>query len=403
METKMNLLTPSKTYKPFRYPWAFDAWKQQQQIHWLPEEVPMADDVADWKHRLTDQEKNLLTQIFRFFVQGDVEVADCYHTKYLNRFGPTEVRMMLSAFASMETVHIAAYSHLLDTLGMPETEYEAFLHYEEMKSKADYLHQFNSDTDEALALTMAAFGAFMEGLQLFASFAILLNFPRFNRMKGMGQIITWSVRDETLHCNSIIKLFRTFLSEKPELDTPELRAKIEKIALEMVEHEDAFIDRAFELGAVKGMTPEDVKAYIRYIADRRLIQLGYKGIFGLKDNPIPWLEEQLNAVEHANFFEQRATEYSKASTKGTWDDVWGEVEASRQPAPFIVYSKSGCPACVMAENLLKRKGLAYEKVDVTNDMIRQALYEKTRMRTVPVIMQGDTLIGGYEQLAKHLA
>ncbi len=180
----------------------------QQRIHWLPEEVPLADDVRDWKKNLAPSEKNLLTQIFRFFTQADIEVNNCYMKHYSQVFKPTEVQMMLSAFSNMETVHIAAYSHLLDTVGMPETEYTAFMKYKEMKDKYDYMQQFGVSTKEDIATTLAVFGAFTEGLQLFASFAILLNFPRMGKMKGMGQIITWSARDETLHTQSIIRLSR---------------------------------------------------------------------------------------------------------------------------------------------------------------------------------------------------
>ena len=210
----MPLLEARKQYKPFEYPWAFDFWKRQQQIHWMPEEVPLGEDCRDWAQKLTDHERNLLTQIFRFFTQADVEVQDCYHDKYGRVFKPTEVKMMLTAFSNMETVHIAAYSHLLDTIGMPESEYSAFLQYKEMKDKHDYLQNFGVDTDEDIAKTLAMFGGFTEGLQLFASFAMLMNFPRFNKMKGMGQIVSWSVRDESLHCEGIIKLFHAFVKER---------------------------------------------------------------------------------------------------------------------------------------------------------------------------------------------
>src|ERR1700745_2641408 len=207
----MSLLQASKVYKPFEYPWAYDFWKRQQQIHWMPEEVPLGEDCRDCAQKLTEHERNLLTQIFRFFTQADVEVQDCYHDKYGRVFKPTEIKMMLTAFSNMETVHIAAYSHLLDTIGMPETEYSAFLQYKEMKDKYDYMQGFNVESRENIAMTLAVFGAFTEGLQLFASFAILMNFPRFNKMKGMGQIVSWSVRDESLHTQSIIKLFRAFI------------------------------------------------------------------------------------------------------------------------------------------------------------------------------------------------
>jgi ribonucleoside-diphosphate reductase beta chain len=318
----MSLLEANPVYKPFRYPWAYDAWLMQQRVHWLPEEVPLADDVKDWHNKMTAEERNLLTQIFRFFTQSDIEVANCYMKQYSRVFEPTEVQMMLSAFSNMETVHIAAYSHLLDTIGMPETEYQAFLHYKEMKDKVDYLHKFDVSTKENVAQTLAVFGAFTEGLQLFASFAILMNFPRFNKMKGMGQIISWSVRDESLHTESIIKLFRTFISEHPEIWTEEFQRSLYVTCSEMVEHEDAFIDLAFELGGVEGLAGSEVKQYIRYIADRRLTQLGLQPIYRLEKNPLPWMDEMLNGMEHTNFFENRSTEYSKAATQGSWEDIW---------------------------------------------------------------------------------
>ena len=318
----MSLLQSDPFYKPFRYPWAYDAWLMQQRVHWLPEEVPLADDVKDWHNKLSAEERNLLTQIFRFFTQSDIEVNNCYMKRYSQVFQPTEVQMMLSAFSNIETVHIAAYSHLLDTIGMPETEYQAFMRYKEMKDKFDYLQKFNVESKENIARTLAVFGGFTEGLQLFASFAILMNFPRFNKMKGMGQIVSWSVRDESLHTESIIKLFRTFISENPEIWTEDFQRSLYVLCSDMVEHEDAFIDLAFEMGGVEGLNGSEVKRYIRYIADRRLTQLGLQPMFRLERNPLPWMDEMLNGMEHTNFFENRSTEYSKAATQGSWEDIW---------------------------------------------------------------------------------
>ncbi len=318
----MSLLEERVQYKPFSYPWAYDAWLMQQRVHWLPEEVPLADDVKDWHRTLTPAERNLLTHIFRFFTQSDVEVNNCYMKKYSQVFKPTEVLMMLSAFSNIETVHIAAYSHLLDTIGIPETEYAAFLQYQQMRDKYDYMQEFGVETKTDIARTLAMFGAFTEGLQLFASFAILMNFPRFNKMKGMGQIVSWSVRDESLHTASIIKLFRTFVSENPEIWNDAFERDLYIACETVVTHEDAFIDLAFELGGIEGLEARDVKQYIRYIADRRLTQLGLQPIYRLEKNPLPWMEEMLNGVEHANFFENRSTEYSKAATKGSWDEAF---------------------------------------------------------------------------------
>ncbi|WP_407927536.1 ribonucleotide-diphosphate reductase subunit beta [Belnapia mucosa] len=336
---RFDLLTANPVYKPFRYPWAYDAWLTQQRVHWLPEEVPLADDVKDWQRNLTTGERNLLTQIFRFFTQADVEVNNCYMKHYSQVFKPTEVLMMLSAFSNIETIHIAAYSHLLDTVGMPELEYSAFLKYKEMKDKFDYMQGFTVESKTEIAKTLAAFGAFTEGLQLFASFAILMNFPRFGKMKGMGQIVSWSVRDETLHCLSVIRLFRTFVQENPEIWTEELRRDLTLICATIVDHEDAFIDLAFELGGVEGLNAADTKTYIRFIADRRLQQLGLQPLYNIEKNPLPWLDEMLNAVEHTNFFENRATEYSKASTSGSWEEAFADSTfSSPQPEGEIATS-----------------------------------------------------------------
>ncbi|MEX2631334.1 MAG: ribonucleotide-diphosphate reductase subunit beta [Tistlia sp.] len=318
----MSLLDSDPIYKPFKYPWAYDAWLIQQRIHWLPEEVPLAEDVRDWNRKLSPGERNLLTQIFRFFTQSDVEVNNCYMRHYSRVFKPTEVQMMLAAFSNMETIHIAAYSHLLDTLGMPEEEYSAFLRYKEMKDKYDYMQAFGVETKRDIATTLAVFGAFTEGLQLFGSFAILLNFPRHNKMKGMGQIISWSARDESLHTQSIIRLFRTFCEENPQIWDDDLKRRLYQACETIVTHEDAFVDLAFELEGVEGLTAAEVKAYLRYIADRRLAQLGLQPLYGNQENPLPWLDAMLNGMEHTNFFENRATEYSKAATRGTWEEAF---------------------------------------------------------------------------------
>jgi ribonucleoside-diphosphate reductase beta chain len=315
------------SFKPFNYPWAYDMWLRHEQSHWLHSEVPMLEDVKDWKKKLTDSEKEFLTNIFRFFTQGDIDVAGAYVTNYLPHFAQPEVRMMLLGFASREALHIAAYSHLIETLGLPETTYNQFLEYQEMREKHEYIMELSSKngTQESTAAHIAAFSAFTEGMQLFSSFIMLLNFPRHGKMKGMGQIVTWSIVDETQHCEGMIKLFRTYIEENKEIWNDDLKSSIYKIAEKMVELEDKFIDLAFNTNIMEGLTAAEVKEYIRYIADRRLIAMGMKGIFKRKKNPLPWVEEMINSPIHTNFFENRATDYAKGSLSGTWDDVWGKA------------------------------------------------------------------------------
>jgi ribonucleoside-diphosphate reductase beta chain len=311
-------------FKPFNYPWAYDAWLKHEQSHWLHTEVPMLEDEKDWKKKLTKDEKQFLTHIFRFFTQGDIDVAGGYVNNYLPYFPQPEIRMMLMGFAAREALHIAAYSHLIETLGLPETTYSEFLEYEEMKNKHDYVLDIASQnsTKENTARHIAVFSAFTEGMQLFSSFIMLLNYPRHGKMKGMGQIVTWSIVDETMHAENMMKLFKTYINENPEIWNDELKSSIYAIAEKMVELEDKFIDLAFGVSEGENLTKEDVKKYIRYIADRRLIGLGMKGIFKVKRNPLPWVEEMINAPTHTNFFENRSTDYAKGAQKGDWGDVW---------------------------------------------------------------------------------
>jgi ribonucleoside-diphosphate reductase beta chain len=317
--TQFKLTEERPYFKPFSFPWAYDAWLTHEQSHWLHTEVPMLEDVKDWKNRLSQEEKYFLTQIFRFFTQSDIDVASGYVSNYLPYFPQPEVRMMLLGFAAREALHIAAYSHLIETLGMPDSTYNEFYEYDAMKEKHDYFTSFNSDS---IPINVAATSAFTEGLALFSSFIMLLNFPRHGKMKGMGQIVTWSIVDETQHAEGMIRLFREYVEENRNIWNDETKGQIYTIATKMVELEDKFIDLAFTMGQMENLTEEEVKSYVRYIADRRLISMGMKGIFKVKKNPLLWVEEMINAPTHTNFFENRATDYAKGALAGSWDDVW---------------------------------------------------------------------------------
>ena len=274
------------------------------------------NDVKDWQ-TMNDEEKNLLTQIFRLFTQSDVDVGAGYVDRYMRIFKKPEARMMMSSFANMESIHQHAYSLLLDTVGMPEVEYKAFSEYEAMADKHEYINavKVTKGDKKSIAKALAIYSGFTEGLQLFSSFIILLNFPRFGKMKGMGQIITYSIRDESMHVEAMTKLFREFMQENIDLWTDDFKAEIYQACREMVDLEDRFLDLVFEQGDIPGLTKSEMQQYIRYIADRRLLQLGLKPNYEVKDNPLNWLDDVLG-VEHQNFFEGRATTYMKAGLRG---------------------------------------------------------------------------------------
>jgi ribonucleoside-diphosphate reductase beta chain len=241
-------------------------------------------------------------------------------------FHHPEIRMMLLSFAGREATHIRAYSHLTETLGMADSFYSEFLDFPVMKEKHEYFEQMLSvkKNKANLPMKIAGISAFVEGMFLFSSFVMLLTFPRSGRMKGMGQIVTWSVLDESIHVEGLVYLFRTILNEHPEWWNNESKQEIYATAEKMLKLEDDFIDLVYgDEQEIRGLDKDQLKRYIRYIIDRRLISMGMRGINGVKKNPLPWVDEMINSQNHENFFENRATSYAKGAVTGSWGDVWG--------------------------------------------------------------------------------
>ena len=299
------------------YPWAVELVKKHEEIHWVEDEAELSEDVQDWKTKLTDSEKDFVTQILRLFTQSDVQVGENYHELLIPKFKNNEVRNMLASFANREGVHQRAYALLNDTLGLPDEDFHAFLEYKEMAQKLDFMKEGNINTQTGLALALAQ-SVFNEGMSLFASFVMLLNFQRYGKMKGMGTIVEWSIRDETMHVQGNAKLFREFCNEHPRIVNDDFKAQIYGMVREAVALEDKVIDLAYEMGDIEGLTSKEVKQYIRYVADRRLIQLGLRGNYGVKENPLEWLEPLIATTSHDNFFETVVTEYNSNGLSGEW-------------------------------------------------------------------------------------
>jgi len=314
----MSRLTQyAQTYKPFHFPWAMEAAVNHELIHWHEQEPELQEDVLQWNTGvLLPHEVNQITQILRLFTQTDAQVGQNYCDLFIPYFKNNEVRCMLLAFAAREGIHQRAYALLNDTLGLPDEEYSAFLGYTEMAAKIEFMQDNDVSTPAGMARALAQ-SVCNEGMSLFSAFVMLLNYQRFGKMLGMCKIVEWSIRDETQHVEGMSKLFREFCREHPEVLTDDFKRSVYEMYRTAVALEDKFIDLAFELGEPEGLTKAEMKQYIRYIADRRLIQLGFKANFGVKDNPLPWVAELL-AEGHTNFFEQRVSEYSVAGMTGGW-------------------------------------------------------------------------------------
>ena len=314
----MSVLEANTTYKPFKYPWAVEAAVDHEKLHWGEWEAKLQDDVVQWQTgKLSKEEKYHITSILRLFTQSDVAVGTNYIEHYLPSFKNNEVRAMLGSFANREFVHQRSYALLNDTLGLPEEEFASFLDYEAMADKIKFMQDINTKTKAGLAKAVAR-SAINEGMSLFSAFVMLINYTRFGKMKGMGEIVQWSIRDETLHAEGMTKLFRTYCEENPKIVTDQFKKDIYQLVRDAVKLEDKVIDLAYEMGELEGLTADEVKKYIRYIADRRLIQLGLKGNYKVKENPLPWLEPLIGTSSFDNFFETTVTEYNADGMEGDW-------------------------------------------------------------------------------------
>jgi len=312
---------PRLFYKPFEYQQAFDFYKDQHRVHWLADEVPLASDLGDWKGKLTEPEKNLIGNILKSFAQTEVHVNDYWSTKVSMWFPKPEIQAMARVFADFESIHAEAYARLNEELGLDD--FQAFLEDETSKAKIERLIETPGETLEERALSLAIFSAFTEGVNLFSSFAILMSFQLRNLMKGTGQIVEWSVRDESLHSKAGCWLFRTLLEEQPELNTNKLRYTVIEACQTSVQLEFDFIDKAFEMGAVDGLNVDQLKNFIKARANEKMIELGYTAIYNDIDpnllKQIEWFGHLTSGKTHQDFFAGRVTSYSKSTAD--WDDL----------------------------------------------------------------------------------
>jgi ribonucleoside-diphosphate reductase beta chain len=307
-------------YKPFEYQTAFEFYKEQHRAHWLADEVPLSSDLNDWKLKLSESEKNLIGNILKSFAQTETYVNDYWATKVAVWFPKHEIKAMACAFADFESIHAEAYARLNEELGLDD--FEAFMEDEEAKAKIDRLVELPGDTLREKALSLAIFSAFTEGVNLFSSFAILMSFQLRNLMKGTGQIVEWSVRDESLHSKAGCWLFRTMMEEMPELNDG-MESQIYDACDLSVKLEFDFIDKAFEMGEIEGLNINQLKNFIKERANQKLIELGYNPLYNDIDpnllKSMEWFGHLTSGKTHQDFFAGRVTDYSKSTAD--WSDL----------------------------------------------------------------------------------
>jgi len=322
----MGLFTPRIAYKPFEYPIYYtDGWLKQAQAMWLHTEISMQGDIKDWKEKLNKKEKNLVGNILLGFAQTECAVSDYWTQKVVSWFPKHEIQQMAMMFGSQETIHAVAYSYLNETLGLED--YEAFLHEPATAERFDNLVSYSGNNRVGIGTSLAVFSAFAEGVSLYSAFAVLYSFQLRNMLKGIGQQMKWSVRDESLHSKMGCQLFRDMCAEDNQLLSL-CRKDIIKAAETMITLENKYIDKMFEMGDVDGISANDLKHFIKKRTNEKLVELGYidLGSYFPYDTKaagnLDWFYHLTGGVTHTDFFAIRPTDYSKAGEGENFEDIW---------------------------------------------------------------------------------
>ena len=322
----MGLFDNRIPYKPFEYPEYYtEGWLKQAQAFWLHTEIPMSGDVKDWNEKLTTEEKHLVGNILLGFAQTECAVSDYWTQNVVGWFPKHEIQQMAMMFGSQETIHAVAYSYLNETLGLED--YEAFLHEPATAKRFENLVAYKGDQKIGIAKSLAVFSAFAEGVSLYSAFAVLYSFQMRNLLKGIGQQMKWSVRDESLHSKMGCTLFRQMCSEDNQL-LGLCRSDVIAAAEAMVQLEVKYIDKMFEMGDIEGIAANDLKQFIKKRTNEKLVELGYVDLgsyFPYDEKAaanLDWFYHLTGGVTHTDFFAIRPTDYSKANEGEDFEDIW---------------------------------------------------------------------------------
>jgi ribonucleoside-diphosphate reductase beta chain len=322
---KSEILTPRLAFKPFRYQWAYDYWFQQQNAHWMFQEINMQKDISDWKNELTTQEKSVVGQILKGFFQSETQIADYWSTYVTNWFPVPEIRMMAQTFGAFETIHAVAYSYLNEVLHLED--YEAFMHDESIMNKLDVLINVDKHDDslDNIARSLALFSACAEGIQLFSSFAIMLSLRKKNLMTGIGQQMIFSIRDESLHSEAGCKLYNTLIDENPGLYSTSLEYDIITGFDLALRNEFAFIDEVFKMGDLETITKAQVQNFMYDRANRKLKELRVNHSYPVNEEllkEMDWFYILVSGEQQTDFFFNRETGYAKPNADWETEDLF---------------------------------------------------------------------------------
>ncbi len=330
-ETVSNkkIINGVKTYAfnllPLKYEWAYDLYKKMKANHWEPEDIPMHKDIAQWKSNdITDIERWIIRMAVGYFSAAEGIVGDNIIHVVRELVTASELKLVLGRHAHEENIHADSLLYMISSLGIDPYECEAmFVDIETIKKKNKFVtevsDQLRRDLDmtlpenkKLLAKNMFVFGQVMEGTQFYSLFGMILALYRQGKFPGIGQMIRYTMRDESNHIELFRMLILELIRENPEIWDDDLKNSFIELMQKGVELETEFINDCLPLPAV-GLKREEFIEYIKYVADRRLVGVGLEPIY-FANNTLPWLSELMDIRKEQNFFEGRVTEYRKASS-----------------------------------------------------------------------------------------
>jgi ribonucleoside-diphosphate reductase beta chain len=317
---------------PFKYKWAWDKYLAGCANHWMPQEVNMQRDIELWKspNGLSEDERRIIKRNLGFFVTADSLAANNIVLGTYRHITAPEARQYLLRQAFEEAIHTHTYQYIVESLGLNESEiFNAYNEIPSIRDKDQFLIPFietltdpefktgTRENDQKLLKSLIVFACLMEGLFFYVGFTQILALGRQNKMTGAAEQYQFILRDESMHCNFGIDVVNTIKMEEPHLWTPEFRAEITDLFRKAVDLEYRYAEDTMPRG-VLGLNASMFKSYLRFIANRRAVQIGLDALFPEEENPFPWMAEMIDLKKERNFFETRVTEYQGASAL-SWD------------------------------------------------------------------------------------
>ncbi len=316
---------------PIKYEWARTHYKNGVNNNWVPEEIPMQQDIELWKKKdgLNEDEKRMIMWNLGFFSTAESLTANNIVLSIYRHLTNPESRQYLLRQAYEEAVHTETFIYCCDSLGLdPDEVYNMYVNIPSIKAKDDYVVDLTKsildpnfttvgiDNMQRFVYDLVGYYVIMEGIFFYAGFAMMLSLLRSNKMVGVGEQFQYILRDETVHLAFGSDLINTIVQENPEIWTDKFKAEVTDSIKKGVELEVMYAKDCLPRG-IMGLNAEMIKEYMQYIGDRRLERIGLAKAYG-SENPFPWMSEIVDLKKEKNFFETRVTEY-KHRGELAWD------------------------------------------------------------------------------------